>query len=92
MAEMSVWKKILGVTSGRVTRVEQQHGDLFAELDSTGLLYQIGELVPAASTKGKEEKKKEKDLESIKKERELLSEEAFREALAHSDQSCEGGG
>ena len=46
-------------TSGRVTRVEQQHGDLFAELDSTGLLYQIGELVPAASTKGKEEQKKE---------------------------------
>ncbi len=79
-------------TSGRVTRVEQQHGDLFAELDSTGLLYKIAELVPAASTKGKEEKSPEKDLESIKKEREFLSDEAFREALSHTDQSCEGGG
>ena len=33
-------------TSGRVTRVEQQHGDLFAEIDSTGLLYKIDQLDP----------------------------------------------
>ncbi len=79
-------------TSGRVTRFEQQHGDLFAELDSTGLLYKLEELVPAASAEGKVEKKREKDLESIKKERAFLSDDAFREALSHSDQSCEGGG
>ena len=33
-------------TSGRVTRVEQQQGDLFAEIDSTGLLYKIDQLDP----------------------------------------------
>lgn len=79
-------------TSGRVTRVEQQHGDLFAELDSTGLLYRIDQLVPASTRKEKEAKVRDEDLERIKKEREFLSEEAFRDALTHSDQSCEGGG
>jgi hypothetical protein len=79
-------------TSGRVTRVEQQHGDLFAEIDTTGLLYRIDQLIPAASKKEKETKVRDEDLERLKKEREFLSDEAFREALAHSDQSCEGGG
>ena len=79
-------------TSGRVTRVEQKHGDLFAELDSTGLLYKIDQLIPAAARKEKEAKVRDEDLERIKKERELVSDEAFREALSHSDQSCEGGG
>jgi len=40
----------------------------------------------------KETKVRDKDLERIKRERELVSDEAFREALSHSDQSCEGGG
>ena len=79
-------------TSGRVTRVEQQHGDLFAEIDTTGLLYRIDQLVPAAAKKKKEARVRDEDLERIKKEREFLSDEAFREALSHSDQSCEGGG
>ncbi|MDD1708567.1 MAG: DUF2098 domain-containing protein [Methanoregulaceae archaeon] len=79
-------------TSGRVTRVEQQHGDLFAELDSTGLLYRVDQLMPAAARKEREAKVLDEDLERIKRERESLSDEAFREALAHSDQSCEGGG
>mgnify|MGYP001172836540 CR=1 len=79
-------------TSGRVTRVEQQQGDLFAEIDSTGLLYKIDQLIPAAARNEKEAKVRDKDLESIKRERELVSDEAFREALSHSDQSCEGGG
>jgi hypothetical protein len=79
-------------TSGRVTRVEQHHGELFAEIDTTGLLYRIDQLVPAAGKKEKEAKIQDEDLERIKKEREFLSDEAFREALSHSDQSCEGGG
>ncbi len=79
-------------TSGRVIRVEQQHGALFAEIDTTGLLYRIDQLVPEATKKEKEAKVRDADLEIIKKEREFLSEEGFREALSHSDQSCEGGG
>jgi hypothetical protein len=79
-------------TSGRVTRLEQQHGDLFAELDSTGLLYRVDQLMPAAARKEREAKVRDENLERIKRERESLSDEAFREALSHSDQSCEGGG
>ena len=79
-------------TSGKVTRVEQQQGDLFAELDSTGLLYRVDQLMPAAARKEREAKVRDEDLERIKREREALSDEAFREALSHSDQSCEGGG
>ena len=79
-------------TSGKVTRLEQQQGVLFAELDSTGLLYRIDELIPAAAKSGKEAKAREGELERLRKEKESLSEEAFRDALSHSDQSCEGGG
>lgn len=79
-------------TSGRVTRVEQQQGDLFAEIDSTGLLYKIDQLLPAPARNEKQAKVRDEDLERIKRERELVSDEAFREALSHSDQSCEGGG
>jgi len=79
-------------TAGTVVRIEQQSGTLFAEIDTTGLLYRADQLIPVTSQKGKEKKKQADDLEQLKKEREFLSSEAFQEAVAHTDQSCEGGG
>jgi hypothetical protein len=78
-------------TSGKVTRIEQLGGDLFAELDTTELLYRIDQLIPAGTTRVKEEKKVDKDLEQVKSERDFLT-TGFQDALAHTDQSCEGGG
>ena len=79
-------------TAGTVVRFEQQEGMLFAEIDTTGLLYRADQLVPVRSQRGKEKKKQEDDLEQLRREREFLSSEAFQDAIAHTDQSCEGGG
>ena len=79
-------------TAGTVVRIEQMAGTLFAEIDTTGLLYRVDQLVPITSQKVRERKKQADDLEQVKKEREFLSGEAFQEAIAHTDQSCEGGG
>jgi len=79
-------------TGGKVVRIEQQGGKTFAEIDTTGLLYRADQLVAVASKKDREEKKQERDLDQVKKEREFLSGTGFQEAIAHSDQSCEGGG
>jgi hypothetical protein len=78
-------------TTGKVTRIEQLQGELFAEIDTTELLYRIDQLIPAGAAKGKEEKKVKKDLEQVKSERDFLT-TGFQDALAHTDQSCEGGG
>jgi hypothetical protein len=78
-------------TSGKVTRIEQLQGGLFAELDTTELLYRIDQLIPAGAKKEKEEKKAETDLERVKNERDFLT-TGFQDALTHTDQSCEGGG
>jgi len=78
-------------TAGKVIRIEQLQGGLFAELDTTGLFYRIDQLIPAGTMKGREEKKIEKDLEQVKDERDFLT-TGFQDALSHTDQSCEGGG
>jgi hypothetical protein len=78
-------------TTGKVTRIEQVGADLFAEIDTTELLYRIDQLIPARVAREKEEKKAEKDLERVKSERDFLS-AGFQDALSHTDQSCEGGG
>ncbi|NYT17861.1 MAG: DUF2098 domain-containing protein, partial [Methanomicrobiales archaeon] len=35
-------------TTGTVTRIEQMKGDLFAEIDTTRLLYRADQLIPVA--------------------------------------------
>lgn len=79
-------------TAGRVARIERQGGNLFAEIDTTGLLYRADQLVPVSLQKVKEEQKKTEDIERVKKELEFISGTGFQEAISHSDQSCEGGG
>ncbi len=79
-------------TTGNVVRIENEQGNVFAELDSTHLLYRIDQLVPVEAAG---EKKHEKHVEDIKKtleeERKFAGQE-FQEAIRNLDQSCEGGG
>jgi hypothetical protein len=79
-------------TTGRVVSLQENEGETFAELDSTHLFYRVDQLVPAEKGEKAREAREKEDLEKIKKEREYYTGTAFREAVSHSDQSCEGGG
>ncbi|HUU75294.1 MAG TPA: DUF2098 domain-containing protein [Methanoregulaceae archaeon] len=79
-------------TTGVIVKLEKMQGELFAEIDSTNLFYRVDQLIKADKGPKKGEKKTERDLGVIKKEREAFSGMEFQEAIAHTDQSCEGGG
>ncbi len=78
-------------TVGKIIRIEQIDGDLFAQIDKTELFYRADQLIPASAVQGKEAKKTEKVLEQVEKDRDYLQ-AGFQDALSHTDQSCEGGG
>jgi hypothetical protein len=80
-------------TTGNVVRIEQQSGKVFAELDSTHLLYRIDHLVPVESTREKIYEKRGEDIKkTLEEERKFVSGQEFQEAIKNLDQSCEGGG
>ena len=79
-------------TTGIILRIEQVRGDVFAELDTTNLLYRIDTLIPASSTE-KTKKTIVDDAKSvIEREKEFASGRDLQDAWKASDQSCEGGG
>lgn len=82
-------------TTGTVMKLEPYEGNLFAELDSTGLLYRAGELIPAElkKTVAAERTDDAKDAKKvIEQERAYMAGSELQEALKNIDQSCEGGG
>ena len=79
-------------TTGTVVRLEPHEGKLFAELDSTGLLYHSGELIPAEIRKAVTVKLTENAKNVIEQERAYMAGSELQEALKNIDQSCEGGG
>ncbi|NYT08188.1 MAG: DUF2098 domain-containing protein [Methanomicrobiales archaeon] len=79
-------------TTGRVTRIEQMKGNLFAEIDTTGLLYRADQLITVVSSRERQTKGRGRDFDQVKKERDFISDVGFQEAISHTDQSCEGGG
>jgi hypothetical protein len=79
-------------TTGAVVRIEQVGADLFAELDSTHLLYRTDLLIPAEQAKAAAKSQKEDVKEIIQREREFAAGSEFQDALKNIDQSCEGGG
>ncbi len=79
-------------TAGKVTRIEQMKGDTFAELDTTGLLYRVDQLIAVVSARDRQKKDRGSDFEQVKKEREFVSGVGFQDAISNIDQSCEGGG
>ncbi len=79
-------------TTGNILRIEQVRGEVFAELDSTNLLYRIDSLIPAT---GPEKTKKtivDDAKKVIEREKAFASGTDIQDAWKATDQSCEGGG
>jgi len=79
-------------TTGIILRIEEVRGQVFAELDTTNLLYRIDSLIPAS---GPEKTKKEfiDDAKTvIEREKEFAQGRDLQDAWKATDQSCEGGG
>ena len=79
-------------TAGTVMRLEQVRGDLFAELDSTHLLYRADQLFPADRVEQARRTPFEDAKKVIEREREFAAGSVLQDALINIDQSCEGGG
>jgi hypothetical protein len=80
-------------TTGNIVRTENEQGSIFAELDSTHLLYRIDQLIPVESPGEKKYEKQEEDIKkTLEEERKFVSGQEFQEAIKNLDQSCEGGG
>ena len=79
-------------TTGTILRIEQVRGDVFAELDSTSLLYRIDHLIPASGSEKTQKTLIEDAKEVIEREKEFVAGQGLQDAWKATDQSCEGGG
>jgi hypothetical protein len=79
-------------TTGTILRIENIRGDVFAELDSTNLLYRIDQLIPASGSDKTSVFISEDAKNIIERERAFAAGNEMTEALKNIDQSCEGGG
>jgi len=79
-------------TTGTILRIEHIRGDIFAELDSTHLLYRIDQLIPVSGSDKTTVTTSEDAKKVIERERAFASGNEMTEALKNIDQSCEGGG
>ena len=79
-------------TSGTILRIEQIRGDVFAELDSTNLLYRIDQLILASGSDKTTVTISEDAKKVIEREMAFAAGNEMAEALKNIDQSCEGGG
>ncbi len=79
-------------TSGKILAIEEVDGDLYAELDSTYLLYRLDQLVglERAESTGRSEKG-EAGVEAYLEQEKAFAEK-LKEAWETTDRSCEGGG
>ena len=79
-------------TSGIITRFVDKGGKRFAELDSTGLLYRLDQLVSSEFTSKSEQKiGREEQLAQLERERRQLEEESMEEPPS-LDGACAGAG
>jgi hypothetical protein len=77
-------------TTGKVVRVEEIEGQVYAELDSTQLYYRVDQLVSTERPMGGEREEKGSVQEYLEKETEFARQ--LEDAWFTTDQSCEGGG
>ncbi len=77
---------------GTILRIEEIRGDVFAELDSTSLLYRIDNLIPASGPEKTTKTVIDDAKEVIAKERAFAAGSELQDAWKNIDQSCEGGG
>lgn len=76
-------------TTGTILRTEEIRGEVFAELDSTSLLYRIDNLIPASIMERTAKTAVDDAKKVIEREKEFASGSDLWKA---TDQSCEGGG
>ncbi len=79
-------------TTGTILRIEQVRGEVFAELDSTNLLYRIDNLIPATGPERSIRSVIEDAKKVIEREKEFAAGSGIQDAWKATDQSCEGGG
>jgi hypothetical protein len=79
-------------TTGTILRIEQVRGEVFAELDSTNLLYRIDNLIPASGPERATRTISDDAKKVIEREKEFASGRELQDAWKATDQSCEGGG
>jgi hypothetical protein len=79
-------------TTGTILRIERIRGDLFAELDSTNLLYRVDQLIPVSGSDKTTVTINEDAKKILERERAFAAGNEMMEALKNIDQSCEGGG
>jgi hypothetical protein len=79
-------------TTGTILRLESMRGTVFAELDSTHLLYRADQLIPASAAEKITTTIIEDGKAVIAAEREFASGNGLQDAMKNIDQSCEGGG
>ncbi len=79
-------------TTGIILRIESIRGEVFAELDSTHLLYRGDTLIPASGSERSTSAIVDDAKKVIEKERAFASGSELQDAWKNIDQSCEGGG
>jgi hypothetical protein len=79
-------------TIGTILRIERIRGNMFAELDSTNLLYRVDQLIPASGSDKTTVTINEDAKKIIEREQAFAAGNEMMEALKNIDQSCEGGG
>jgi hypothetical protein len=79
-------------TTGTVLRIEEVRGQVFAELDSTNLLYRIDTLIPASGQEKTKITLVDDAKTVIEREKEFAQGRELQDAWKATDQSCEGGG
>jgi hypothetical protein len=79
-------------TTGTILRIERVRGEVFAELDSTNLLYRIDTLIPASGTEKTKKTLIDDAKKVIEREKEFAQGRELQDAWKATDQSCEGGG
>ena len=79
-------------TTGTILRIERVRGEVFAELDSTTLLYRIDNLIPATGPEKATKTIIDDAKKVIEREKEFASGRDLQDAWKATDQSCEGGG
>jgi hypothetical protein len=79
-------------TTGTILRIEQSRGEVYAELDSTNLLYRIDYLIPATGPEKSTTVIIDDAKKIIEREKEFASGRDLQDAWKATDQSCEGGG
>jgi hypothetical protein len=79
-------------TTGTILRIEEVRGQVFAELDSTNLLYRIDSLIPASGPEKTKKTVVDDAKTVIEREKEFAQGRELQDAWKTTDQSCEGGG